>query len=279
MVRRRGYMQFLILVLLLIFEGAAIPKLQYDASYFSLDASILSKDFFRSHELTEDLILYMRNAKEPGRAAGIYLLEQNYHSEYEFPAYSDQIFRSLETQWQSSPSFSLCMEACEKIWSDVEYFPVMFWKEEPDLKVTYEDSWMNERTYGGKRGHEGTDLMASENKRGIFPVVSMTDGTVTSKGWLPKGGWRIGITAPHGGYFYYAHLDSYADVEIGDEVAAGEILGYMGDSGYGEEGTVGNFPVHLHLGVYLEEPKEISINPYWILRYAEDSKLFCRKNS
>ena len=119
MVRRRGYMQFLILVLLLIFEGAAIPKLQYDASYFSLDASILSKDFFRSHELTEDLILYMRNAKEPGRAAGIYLLEQNYHSEYEFtrylrvnyhseyefPAYSDQIFRSLETQWQSSPSF------------------------------------------------------------------------------------------------------------------------------------------------------------------------------
>ena len=93
----------------------------------------------------------------------------------------------------------------------------------------------------------------------------------------PKGGWRIGITAPHGGYFYYAHLDSYADVEIGDEVAAGEILGYMGDSGYGEEGTVGNFPVHLHLGVYLEEPKEISINPYWILRYAEDSKLSVEK--
>ena len=36
MQRRRGYMQFLILVLLLILEGAAIPKFQNDASYFSL---------------------------------------------------------------------------------------------------------------------------------------------------------------------------------------------------------------------------------------------------
>ena len=53
----------------------------------------------------------------------------------------------------------------------------------------------------------------------------------------------------------------------------------MGDSGYGDEGTTGKFPVHLHLGIYLEEPdEEISINPYWILRYVEDSKLFCRKS-
>ena len=43
---------------------------------------------------------------------------------------------------------------------------------------------------------------------GYYPVVSMTDGVVTEKGWLEKGGWRIGITAPTGAYFYYAHLDS-----------------------------------------------------------------------
>ena len=133
---------------------------------------------------------------------------------------------------------------------------------------------MNERTYGGKRGHEGTDIMASKNRRDIYPVLSMTDGIVTSKGWLPKGGWRIGITAPGGGYFYYAHLSSYGQVEIGDEVKAGDLLGYMGDSGYGKEGTTGQFPVHLHVGIYLQENgKEISINPYWILRYLEKHKL------
>lgn len=68
-------------------------------------------------------------------------------------------------------------------------------------------------------------------------------------------------------------------MEIGEEIEAGDLIGYMGDSGYGDEGTTGKFPVHLHLGIYLEEPdEEISINPYWILRYVEDSKLFCRKS-
>ena len=277
--RRRGYMQFLMLILLLILEGAAIPKLQNDASYFSLDKSIVSEEFFRSHELTEEMVSYMRTSKEPERAAGLFLLEEKFHSGFPVSLFTEQNFQKIDKQWQTSPADSAYMAACEKIWADVRYFPVMFWKEEPDLTVTYEDSWMYERTYGGKRGHEGTDLMASQNERRVFPIVSMTDGTVTSKGWLPKGGWRIGITAPHGGYFYYAHLDSYADVEIGDEIEAGDLIGYMGDSGYGEEGTTGKFPVHLHLGIYLEEPdEEISINPYWILRYTEDCKLFCRKS-
>ena len=54
--------------------------------------------------------------------------------------------------------------------------------------------------------------MAEKNTPGYYPVVSMTDGVVTEKGWLEKGGWRIGITAPTGAYFYYAHLDSYAEL-------------------------------------------------------------------
>lgn len=60
-----------------------------------------------------------------------------------------------------------------------------------------------------------------------------------------KGGWRIGIRSEQGGYFYYAHLSEYAPgMEEGKTVEAGEMLGYMGDSGYGEEGTVGQFAVH-----------------------------------
>ena len=67
----------------------------------------------------------------------------------------------------------------------------------------------------------------------IILIVSMTDGVVQSKGWLPKGGYRIGILAPSGGYFYYAHLDSYADIKEGDRVKAGDVIGFMGDTGYG----------------------------------------------
>lgn len=116
--------------------------------------------------------------------------------------------------------------------------------------------------------------MAAENKRGLYPVVSVSDGTVKNKGWLEKGGWRIGIISDSGTYYYYAHLDSYTNLKIGDYVRAGELLGYMGDSGYGAEGTVGQFPVHLHFGIYFyENGKEISVNPYEVLLFLENKKL------
>ena len=41
--------------------------------------------------------------------------------------------------------------------------------------------------------HEGCDIMAGNNERGYFPIVSMTDGVVERIGWLEKGGYRIGI--------------------------------------------------------------------------------------
>ena len=69
---------------------------------------------------------------------------------------------------------------------------------------------------------------------------------------------------------------SYApDLEIGDKVLAGQLLGFMGDTGYSKvEGTTGNFDVHLHFGIYyMEEDEEISVNPYYILKYLEQYKL------
>ena len=155
------------------------------------------------------------------------------------------------------------------IWNDIKCFPVS-----SDAKAAYENSWMFERNYGGERGHEGTDLMPELNISGYYRIYSMTDGVVEKIGWLPLGGYRIGIRSPSGGYFYYAHLDSYArEYAKGEIVHAGEVLGYMGDTGYGEEGTRGQFPVHLHLGIYVNtgDGKEVSINPYWILRYSQQA--------
>lgn len=161
----------------------------------------------------------------------------------------------------------------DAILSDLKYFPV---PQVGDGKedVSFVDTWYALREYGGKRRHEGTDLMASNNKRGYFPIISMTDGVVENMGWLEKGGNRIGIRSKSGGYFYYAHLDSYAPgLKEGDEVIAGQLLGFMGDSGYGSEGTTGKFAVHLHLGIYVDtDMGELSINPYWILKMLEHNR-------
>lgn len=168
----------------------------------------------------------------------------------------------------------------QAVWADLEYFPVpLSWKDS-SLVTSFENSWMFDRSFGGNRGHEGTDIMASFKERGHYPVVSITDGTVEKVGWLKLGGYRIGIRSPRGVYFYYAHLNDYAPgIEIGDEVSAGELLGFMGDTGYSEqEGTTGYFPVHLHVGIYFndEDGKEQSYNPYPFMKKLESEKLkFC----
>ena len=134
-----------------------------------------------------------------------------------------------------------------------------------ELSFEYVDSWQADRSFGGDRHHEGCDIITSVNRRGVYPVVSMTDGTVEQLGWLKLGGWRIGIRSPGGMYYYYAHLESYAeDLQVGSEVLAGQFLGFVGDSGYGEEGTTGQFVVHLHLGIYVpdENGENQAVDPY-----------------
>ncbi|MBQ8815097.1 MAG: M23 family metallopeptidase [Lachnospiraceae bacterium] len=160
------------------------------------------------------------------------------------------------------------------ILADIRYFPVAADMENGLSGLGYENGWGDARTYGGDRRHEGTDIMDNANVRGSYPIVSISDGVIEHIGWLEQGGYRIGIRSPHGAYFYYAHLSHYAeDFVVGQPIAAGQIIGFMGDTGYSAvEGTVGNFPVHLHMGIYLETDHydELSVNPYYILKYLEN---------
>lgn len=157
------------------------------------------------------------------------------------------------------------------VWNDLEQFPVGEIADNPDATISFADSWMQSRTFGGERGHEGCDLMATVNQRGIYPIYSMTDGVVENIGWLRLGGYRIGIRSESGAYFYYAHLADYAEEFVqGDRVKAGTLLGFMGDTGYSDiPGTTGNFDVHLHLGIYLNDRngQEFSVNSYPMLCY------------
>ena len=164
----------------------------------------------------------------------------------------------------------------ENIWKELEYFPVPLSSVDENAVIQFENSWLFERNYGGSYAHEGTDLMPDQNIAGRYPIISMTDGIIENIGWLEKGGYRIGIRSVNDVYYYYAHLHSYAnDFQEGDIIKAGDLLGFMGDTGYGTEGTTGKFPVHLHVGIYLRTAyaDEFAVNPYWFLRYLESSKL------
>lgn len=241
-----------------------------------LREDVVSSGLYREQNIGEEMVSFLRTVKQPGYYVGLYLLESDFGYEKWKTDIRAKDFAELEKRWSKEAAFSEYLNFSHAIWNDVTYFPVPEFTNAKNLTVSYGNTWLSERTYGGERGHEGTDLIAGKNQRGLYPVISMTDGIVKKKGWLEKGGYRIGIQTTAGAYFYYAHLDSYANLNEGDAVKAGDILGFMGDSGYGPEGTVGQFVVHLHLGIYIyPEGKETSINPYWVLRYIENSKVKC----
>lgn len=164
----------------------------------------------------------------------------------------------------------------QRICDEIKYFPIASNRNEAELPCQYVDSWMAERTFGGNRHHEGTDLMTTENERGIYPLVSMTDGVIEALGWLRLGGYRIGIRSSSGIYYYYAHMESYAeDLTEGSIIKAGQFLGFVGDTGYGAEGTIGQFAVHLHVGIYVQDAngEDVAVNAYPYLKKAESKQI------
>jgi murein DD-endopeptidase MepM/ murein hydrolase activator NlpD len=129
---------------------------------------------------------------------------------------------------------------------------------------TYRSTWGASRGWGGARIHEGTDLFAGYG----VPVRSACYGIIEVKGWNPYGGWRIGVRDLNNVYYYFAHLSGFSkELKVGDVVRPGQVLGWVGSSGYGKPGTSGKFPPHLHFGLYRDNGlADWSFDPYPYLR-------------
>lgn len=137
-------------------------------------------------------------------------------------------------------------------------------------EYSYRSTWGAPRGWGGRRIHEGTDIFASHGT----PVLSTAYGVIEVLGWNRYGGWRIGMRDMGNVYHYFAHLSSFKKgLKPGDIVEPGEVIGYVGSSGYGKPGTSGKFPPHLHYGMYRETGgADWSFDPYPYLRRWERQK-------
>jgi murein DD-endopeptidase MepM/ murein hydrolase activator NlpD len=131
-------------------------------------------------------------------------------------------------------------------------------------EYSYRSTWGAARSYGGYRIHEGTDLFAHYG----MPARSAAYGVIEVMGWNRYGGWRVGIRDLNNVYHYYAHLSGFnKKVKEGDVVGPGDVVGWVGSSGYGKPGTQGKFPPHLHYGLYRDNGlTEWSFDPYPHLR-------------
>lgn len=149
------------------------------------------------------------------------------------------------------------------------------------------DDFGQSRSYGFSRNHLGNDLMGQVGT----PIIAVEGGTVEALGWNQYGGWRIGIRSLDSKrYYYYAHLRKNfpykLDLKEGMEVKAGDVIGYMGRTGYSTKENVNNInKTHLHFGMQLifdesqkECNSEIWIDVYQIVRFLDSHRSEVVKN-
>jgi murein DD-endopeptidase MepM/ murein hydrolase activator NlpD len=116
----------------------------------------------------------------------------------------------------------------------------------------------------GGRVHQAIDIHAP---RGT-PVLAAADGTILRLHSGSRGGiavYQLGVDGRT--RYYYAHLERYArDLEEGESVRRGDVIGYVGDTG---NAAPGDFHLHFSVAVLHDAHRwweGASLNPYPLLR-------------
>ncbi len=143
------------------------------------------------------------------------------------------------------------------------------------------------RSYGYRRQHLGHDMMGQTGT----PIIAIESGYVEAIGWNQYGGWRIGIRSfDKKRYYYYAHLRQNfpfnKSLKEGSIVTAGDVIGYMGHTGYSAKENVNNIDeTHLHWGLQLifdesqkEGNNEIWVDCYALTRFLSRNRCATKKN-
>ncbi len=127
---------------------------------------------------------------------------------------------------------------------------------------SFVDSWGFPRMVGTEyeHFHEGTDIMAPFGT----PLYATERGIITRVGEDVLGGTKLWLKGESGTYYYYAHLQGYADgIVEGALVNAGDVVGFVGDTGNAKGG-----PPHCHFEIHPGGGD--AVNPYGLLKVVSD---------
>ncbi len=116
--------------------------------------------------------------------------------------------------------------------------------------------------------HHGEDILGPIGT----PILAVADGTVFGVGWNDLGGWKVWLRDGFGNEFYYAHLSAYSPLAVdGRRVTAGDVLGFMGDTGDATGVSHLHFEIHPAELLYLGYHGVVAPYPFLVAwRRAED---------
>ena len=115
------------------------------------------------------------------------------------------------------------------------FIPILFGVGVSDLYPSFGDP-----RDGGSRQHEGLDMMAIDGT----PIVSPTEAVVIRVGDGSGSGKYVSTANPGGETYVYMHLSEVADIDEGDELEAGDLIGFVGNTGNASGGAA-----HLHFEI------------------------------
>ena len=141
----------------------------------------------------------------------------------------------LDSKVISEPQNDIIIESTEELFYDVRAHGGLGTTDIPikgQISATFGSSgeyWLN--------SHTGTDIAAPQGTA----IRSLGRGTVTAAGWQGSYGYMVTINHGEGIETRYAHMEA-VNVEPGDEIEIGSVIGYCGSTG----NATGS---HLHLEV------------------------------
>ncbi len=144
--------------------------------------------------------------------------------------------------------------------------------------VSYVDTWGACRGSGCSRSHKGVDIFGHK----LAPLVAAADGVISAdrRSAMSISGNTVIVTGDNGWRYLYIHLNNDAPgtddgsnpqawiipnrLKVGDRVEAGDVIGYLGDSGNAE-----TTPAHVHFEIH--EPGVGAVNPTPFVDQAVDA--------
>ena len=230
-------------------------------------------------------MLANRHALDFPEVLAVYALENSFFAiredisppeaiEHMFIAHYDQIRASFRRS-----DILIYEEMFRNILTELSVFPIPIgFDDAVDPSYMYGDSFAVSGMLLANPRSGGTNIYDRENVPGRIPIVAAAPGTVLRARRTGNHGYRVQIRGERGTIFTYSHLYSIAEGVIeGQAIIAGEILGFMGNSGFtGPRNARRQVPVRLRMTIAPQTRLSLGafyINPYPFLRLMEDYRV------
>ena len=135
----------------------------------------------------------------------------------------------------------------DKIIPNVGSLYSWLWPTDSGYRITSFFGYRIDPVYGGREGHKGIDIAGLGYGAKIY---ASNNGTIEKKSYDPSGyGNYIVINHNNGYWTLYGHMSKWADnIQIGQTVARGQIIGYIGSTG---KSTGAHLHFEVHKGCWL----------------------------